>query len=162
MKLDKVLPILFFIPILIIQVQILPYFELNGMVPDLILVLLVFYTLKFGQLYGIILGFILGAITDLSTGSILGSAMFSKTLSAFIAGYFYNENLAATIVKSPMFLGIVFLAGLVNAIAFSLIANFNLNMNIFSLLIDQGILPSVYTTIIASLVMVFSPKRSYI
>ncbi|MFA4925015.1 MAG: rod shape-determining protein MreD [Ignavibacteriaceae bacterium] len=162
MKIDKILPVIYFIPLILIQVLVLPYFELNGIVPDLILILLVFYTLKYGQLYGIILGFILGALTDFSTGSILGSSMFAKTLSAFIAGYFYNENLVGTITKSPLFLGIIFLSSLVNAIAFSLIANFDIGINLISLLFDQGILPAVYTTIVASIVMIFSPKRSYI
>jgi len=162
MKFEKILPVIYFIPLILIQVLIVPYIELNGIVPDLILILLIFYTLKYGQLYGILLGFILGALTDFSTGSILGSSMFTKTLSAFIAGYFYNENMVGTITRSPLFLGIVFLASLVNAIAFSLIANFDISLNIFSLLFDQGILPAIYTTIIASIIMIFTPKRSYI
>ncbi|MFA6596310.1 MAG: rod shape-determining protein MreD [Ignavibacteriaceae bacterium] len=162
MKIDKILPVIYFIPLILIQVLIVPYIELNGIVPDLILILLVFYTLKYGQLYGMILGFVLGALTDFSTGSILGSSMFTKTLSAFVAGYFYNENLVGTITKSPLFLAIVFLASMVNAIAFSLIVNFDISLNIFSLIFDQGILPSVYTTIIASIIMIFTPRRSYI
>jgi len=162
MKFDKLIPLLLFIPILLLQVLVVPYLELNGIVPDLVLILLVFYTLKYGQLYGIILGFVLGACIDFSTGSILGSSMFTKTLAAFIAGYFYNENQVGTIIKSPLFLVIIFLAGLVNAVAFSLIANFDISLNLFSLLFEQGILPAIYTTVIASLVMIFSPKRSYI
>ena len=80
MKFEKILPVIYFFPVLLTQVLVVPYLELNGIVPDLILILIVFYTLKFGQLYGIILGFILGGITDFSTGSILGSSMFTKTL----------------------------------------------------------------------------------
>jgi len=162
MKIDKILPVIYFTPLMLIQVLVVPYFELNGIVPDLILILLVFYTLKSGQLYGIILGFVLGALTDFSTGSILGSSMFTKTLSAFIAGYFYNENIVGTITKSPLFLGIIFLASVVNAIAFSLIANFDISLNVFTLLFDQGIFPALYTTIIASIILIFTPKRSYI
>ena len=162
MKLNKILPVIYFIPLLLIQMLVVPYFELSGIVPDIILILIVFHTLKQGQLYGIILGFALGAITDLATGSILGSTMFAKTLSAFIAGYFYNENIVGTITKSPLFLGIIFLTSLVNAIAFSLVANFDISLNIFTLIFDQGFFPAIYTTIIASIVMIISPKRSYI
>ncbi|MDP3150924.1 MAG: rod shape-determining protein MreD [Ignavibacteria bacterium] len=162
MKFDKILPFIYFIPVLLIQVVIVPYFELSGIVPDLILILIVFYTLKFGQLYGIILAFILGGITDFSTGSILGSSMFTKTLSAFIAGYFFNENQTVSIIKSPLFLGIIFLSSLVNAISFSLISNFDISLNIFSLIFEEGMIPAIYTTIIASIVMIFFPKRSYI
>jgi len=162
MKFEKILPVIYFFPVLLIQVLVVPYLELNGIVPDLILILIVFYTLKFGQLYGIILGFILGGITDFSTGSILGSSMFTKTLSAFIAGYFSNDNQTSSIIKSPLFLGIIFLSSLVNAIAYSLIANFDISLNIFTLIFEEGFLPAVYTTIIASIVMIFSPKRSYI
>lgn len=161
MKFEKILPIVYFIPVLLVQVLIVPYFELNGIVPDLILILIVFYTLRYGQLYGIILGFILGGILDFSTGSILGSSMFTKTLSAFIAGYFYHENLVANVIKSPQFLGAVFLASIVNAISFSLITNFDISLNIFSLLFEQGLLPAIYTTILAGIIVVLSPKRSY-
>jgi len=162
MKFEKLLPVVLLIPVLLFQVLIVPYIELNGIVPDLVLMLLVYYTLQHGQLYGTVLGFVFGAVTDLSTGSILGSTMFTKTLAAFIAGYFYNENQIGTLVKSPMFLVIVFLSSLVNSIAFSLIANFDISINLFMLIFEQGILPALYTTVIASLVMVFTPKRSYL
>jgi len=162
MKFEKLLPVVLLIPVLLFQVLIVPYIELNGIVPDLVLMLLVYYTLQHGQLYGTVLGFVFGAVTDLSTGSILGSTMFTKTLAAFIAGYFYNENQIGTLVKSPMFLVIVFLSSFVNSIAFSLIANFDISINLFMLIFEQGILPALYTTVIASLVMVFTPKRSYL
>jgi len=162
MKFEKLLPVVLLIPVLLFQVLIVPYIELNGIVPDLVLMLLVYYTLQHGQLYGTVLGFVFGAVTDLSTGSILGSTMFTKTLAAFIAGYFYNENQIGTLVKSPMFLVIVFLSSLVNSIAFSLIANFDISINLFMLIFEQGILPALHTTVIASLVMVFTPKRSYL
>ncbi|MDP3682573.1 MAG: hypothetical protein Q8S01_01455, partial [Ignavibacteria bacterium] len=80
----------------------------------------------------------------------------------FIAGYFSNDNQTSSIIKSPLFLGIIFLSSLVNAIAYSLIANFDISLNIFTLIFEEGFLPAVYTTIIASIVMIFSPKRSYI
>ena len=88
MRSDYIYPILIFIPLAIIQTTVIPLISINGYVPDLILILLVLYTLKEGQMYGMILGFVLGFFFDLATGNVIGSTMLSKTVAGFVAGYF--------------------------------------------------------------------------
>src|SRR4030042_6656047 len=85
-------PFLLFFPILLIQTTIVPFASVGGVIPDLLLILLVYYTIHNGQIYGTVLGFVFGFLFDLITGSLFGSSMLSKTISGFIAGYFSNEN----------------------------------------------------------------------
>lgn len=159
---NYIAPILLFFVVLVIQIIIVPLIAIQDIVPDLILILLVFYTLKNGQLYGTILGFIFGLLFDLITGGLIGSSMFSKTLSGFIAGYFYNENRIHQYYKSFAFPLIIILCSLIDSITLTFISNFDLNVNLFRLIVNKAILPAIFTAVISLLVTIFYPKRSYI
>jgi rod shape-determining protein MreD len=154
--------LILFFPILLVHLTLLPLVSINNTLPDLILILLVYYTLKNGQLYGTILGFIYGLLFDVITGGILGATMLTKTLAGFVAGYFYNENKKDIYFKSYSFLLIVFLSSIIDSVAFTFISSFDLTSNIISLLINLAILPAIYTTTLSTLISVFYPKRRYI
>jgi rod shape-determining protein MreD len=162
MKYEQIKPLLLFPPILIIQIFLIPLISIEGIAPDLILMLLVFYTLKNGQLYGTVIGFIFGLFFDLISGGILGSMMFSKTLSGFIAGYFYNENKIDLHFKSFAYPLIVLLISILDSITISLITSFDINTNIITLFFYQGLLPALFTSALCFFVTFFYPKGSYI
>lgn len=162
MKFDLFKPVIAFFPVLLLQMFVGPFISINEIAPDFVLILLVFYTLKHGQLYGTVLGFSFGFLIDLITGSILGSTMFAKTLVGFIAGYFFNENKIELHYKSISFPLIVLLCSLIDSIMTALITSFDLNVNLVSLFFYSGILPSLFTAFFSLLITVFYPKRSYI
>lgn len=152
--------VLLFFPVLIIQTTIVQLVAVNGVVPDLILILLVFYAIKHGQMYGTILGFIYGFLFDLLTGSLLGSAMLSKTITGFIAGYFSNENKREGYLKSYVFSLIVLLCTLIDSTVYSFFSAVDLNKSIVVLFFEQSMLPALYTAVISIIVSIFYPKRS--
>ena len=154
-----IISILLFIPVLIVQTTIVPLAEINGIVPDLILILLVFYTLKNGQIYGTILGFVYGFLFDLITGSLLGSAMLSKTLSGFVTGYFYNENKKVVYLKTYLFALVVLLAASIDSFIFSFFSAIDFSSNILIMIFEQGIFPGFYTAVISLVVIIFYPAR---
>ena len=160
MKIDYIFAILIFFPLLIIQTTIVPLVAINGIIPDLIIVLLVFYTLKMGQLHGTILGFIYGLLFDLITGGLLGSSMLSKTITGFVTGYFYNENKRDIYLKSMMFPLIVLLASTIDSFILSFFSTIDLNTSITTFFMEQGILPGIYTAVFSIIVIVFYPRRS--
>lgn len=160
MKIDYTIAILLFFPLLIIQTTIVPLVAINGVIPDLIIILLVFYTLKMGQLHGTILGFIYGLLFDLITGGLLGSSMLSKTITGFITGYFYNENKKDIYLKSLIFPLIVLLASTIDSFILSFFSAIDLNTSITTFFIEQGILPGIYTAVFSIIVIVFYPRRS--
>jgi rod shape-determining protein MreD len=162
MKLEYLIPLLVFFPLLLVQIIIVPLISIEGFVPDLLLILLIFYTLRKGQLYGTVLGFVFGLFIDLITGSLLGSTMFSKTLTGFIAGYFYNENKIDIYLKSYTFLLIILLSSIIDNIALTLITSFDYESNLLSLLFERSMIPVFYTVTIGAVVMIFYPKRKYI
>jgi rod shape-determining protein MreD len=159
MKIDYILAVLLFFPILIIQTTIVPLIAINGVVPDLIIILVVFYTLKMGQMHGTILGFVYGFLFDLITGGLLGSSMLSKTITGFITGYFYNENKKDIYLKSFIFPLIVLLASTIDSFILSFFSTVDLNTSITTFFVEQGILPGIYTAVFSIIVIVFYPRR---
>lgn len=161
MKSDYIIPVLIFFPVLVLQTTIIPLIEISGVIPDLILILLVFYSIRQGHIYGSILGFTFGLFYDLITGSLLGSAMLSKTVVGFVAGYFSNENKRDAYLHSYPFILIVLLCSVVDSIVYAFFSDTDINRNILLLFFEQGMLPGLYTSVISILVMIFMPKRRF-
>jgi rod shape-determining protein MreD len=159
MRSDYIISILVFIPVLILQTTVIPLISLNGIIPDLVLIFLVYYSIKNGQVYGTVLGFVYGFLFDLITGSLLGSAMLSKTISGFIAGYFSNENKRDQYLKSYNFALIVLLCSVIDSIVYSFFSAIELNRNIFLIFFQQGMLPGLYTSAISIFLIFFLPRR---
>lgn len=159
MKNTVSIPFLLLIPVLILQMTVIPFLSFNGVSPDLILILLVFYTIRNNQMYGTIIGFIFGGICDLAFGTILGSTMIAKTLSGFIAGYFSSENKIDSYLTPINFSLIIFLVGIIDNSIFSFFSSFNLSENFISSLLTNTIISSIYTSFISILVITSIPKR---
>ena len=155
---NLVKPIIYFIPLALLQLTLVPMIAIGSIAPNLVMVLIVYYTLKNGQIYGTVLGFILGFLLDLFSGGLIGAFMFSFTLSAFIAGYFYNENKIELNTATFFFLMIVSLCAALNAFVYALISNSNADVKLFYLLFEEGLFPGLYTAFFGIPIVIFSPK----
>lgn len=152
--------LLLFFPLLVIQSTVIPLISIAGVIPDLILILLVYFTLRMGQIHGTILGFVYGFLLDLITGNIFGSAMIAKTISGFIAGYFYNENKLDIYFKSFIFSLIVLLSATIDSFIFSFFSSVELEKSILLRFFEQGMFPGFYTAIISLVLVMFHPRRT--
>ena len=161
MRSQYIYPILIFFPVLVIQTTIIPLISINGVIPDLIIILLVFYTLRNGQIYGTVLGFIYGLLFDLFTGSLLGSSMLAKSLAGFIAGYFANENKIEIYFKSYNFALIVLLCSVINSVINAFFSSVEFNSNLFVMIFQLGLLPGLYTSVVSLISIVFYPRRNF-
>lgn len=159
MLLKYLKPILFFIPLMTIQLIVIPLIAIQHVAPNLILILLVFYTLKQGQMYGTILGFVLGFLFDIISGGMVGACMFSFTITGFIAGYFFNINKVEINIASFMFVFIVFLCGTLSAFLYSSVANTNPDVSFLYLIIEEGALPGLYTAAISIPIFILNPQE---
>lgn len=162
MYLRFLIPIIIFIPLAVMQLTVIPLISVDYIAPDLILILVVFLTLKNGQIYGSILGFILGLLFDLVSGGLIGAAMFSKTLAGFIAGYFFSEKRIETNLDSTMFIVIIFVCAFVDSLFYSLLTSIESNITILNLFFEYGILPAFYTAAVSLPVIIFKPSSKLI
>jgi rod shape-determining protein MreD len=155
-----ILPVIYFFIVLLLQTTFVNLISINYVIPDLILILLVFYTIKNNQIYGMVLGFIFGFLFDIITGSLLGSSVISKTISGFTAGYFSNENKRDMYLRTYAFPLIVLLCGVIDSFVYSFFSTSNLYSNFMINMLQQGIFPGVYSAAISIIVLLFKPKRS--
>jgi rod shape-determining protein MreD len=159
MRSEFIIAVLLFFPVLVLQTTVVTLISVNGVAPDLILILLVYFSIRNGQIYGTVLGFVYGFLFDLITGSLLGSAMLSKTMSGFIAGYFSNENKREQYLKSYTFPLIILLCSIVDSIVYSFFSTVELTRNVFLLFFQQGMMPAFYTAVLSIVITFFIPKR---
>ncbi len=155
-----ILPLIILLPVIIIQSTVIPFISINDITPDLVLILLVYFVLRTDQLTGTILGFLFGVAVDLLTGGLLGSAMLSKTISAFVAGYFSNQNKLDIYLRAFNFFLIILLCSIIDSTISSLFTSVDLSKNIFLLLYEQGFLPAFYTATLGLLISIFLPKNN--
>lgn len=153
--------ILFFIPILFLQIFAIPFIAFDVISPNLILILLVYFTIQNGQIYGSILGFIFGLFFDLFSGGIIGSSMFAFTSAGFVTGYFYNPNKTESNFSSINFTLIVFVSASVYAFLFSILGPEKFDFDLMKIIFERSILPAFYTAVISLIFIVLSPKRSF-
>ena len=160
MRVLYIFAIILFFPLLILQSTIVPLISIVGVIPDLILILLVYFTLRLGQIHGAILGFVYGFLLDMITGNIFGSAMIAKTISGFVAGYFYNENKLDIYFKSVVFSLIVLLSATIDSFIFSFFSSIELEKSILLRFLQQGMFPGIYTAVISLVLVMFHPRRN--
>lgn len=154
-----IISILLFFPLLLVQTTVIPLIAIENVIPDLIIIILVYYAISQGQIYGTVLGFIYGFLFDIITGSLLGSTMIAKTVAGFTAGYFSSENKRDQYLISYNFALIVLMASLIESTISAFFSSVSFNTNIFILFIQYALFPALYTTTIALMGMIFYPKR---
>ena len=158
MKWELITPFITFFAVLLVQLTVVPLIAIAGVIPDLVLISLVYYSISRDQFYGTVLGGTYGVFLDLITGSLLGSSMLSKTVAGFTAGYFSTETKKEINISTYIFSLVVFICALIDSIIFSFFSAFDVQTNIFKLLFEHALLPSLYTAMV-SVLFIFSPFR---
>lgn len=100
--------------ILFLHMIIVPLIAIEKIPPDLMLILIVYIALKNGQIAGSIAGFVSGLLIDFFVDFAPGISALAKTISGFVAGYFYNETKIEINTETIRFPGIVLLCSLIN------------------------------------------------
>lgn len=156
MKKKYPIAFLIFFPTALLQLYAVPMISIDFIHPDLILIILVFFALKYGQIQGTLLGFVFGFLFDFISGGIVGSSMFSKTLSGFIAGYFYDENEMVNF-KSPLSITlIILLCSSVDSFFHSALGTTEV-VGFTKLIFQQSLLSAIYTAFISIPLVIFKP-----
>jgi rod shape-determining protein MreD len=141
--------------IILLQTTVVRYLSLQGIVPDIVLLWIVFLAIRRGQIEGTIAGFLLGLVLDLVSGpdGMLGLAALTKTVAGFVAGYFYNENKTFQTLGGYQFLLITGLVSLVHNSLYFLIFLQGSGLGLTRILLLHGVPTTAYTTAVAVLPM---------
>lgn len=129
--------------------------------PDIVLIGLVFVSLKKGKIAGSAGGFIAGLILDFLSFSFLGLMALSKTVAGFIAGFFNNESKLDRYLSSYIFVLIVFFCSLINNLLYFMIY-FQGTMLAPADILVRYVLPSaVYTSFLSIPAVIFNRKKLF-
>lgn len=141
--------VLAFIIVLILQTTILPLMRIWGIMPDLLLVLVIFTALFYGSLTGGVVGFAAGLLQDLIGGPYLGLGALSYFLTGYLIGYLESrvnkDNILATF---SLVLAGSFVASVAYLLGQGLLSSLSLSINLFWRVFGLG---ALYNACLAAL-----------
>jgi len=144
----------------VVHVVLIKFIALEGLTPDLLLILCVWITLSEGRFVGLIAAFVCGILFDLITTDIIGSNALAKTIAALIAGWFYKEASIQHNLGSYRFLGIVLLSSVIhNMVYFFMYIKYS-EIRFIPFFMKYGLAISLYTTVIAIFPMLMKFPRN--
>ncbi|HTP12667.1 MAG TPA: rod shape-determining protein MreD [Bacteroidota bacterium] len=145
--------------LLIVQTTFIPYLAIGGIIPDIILPWLVYVALRRGQIEAAEYGFGVGLLQDLITTKFLGLTALSKTLCAFSAGYFINENTTEQTLGSYRYVLIVLLCCFVHDVVYFTVFFQGVEGSLVGHVLQFSLASSLYTGVVSLLPMfAFSQK----
>ncbi len=147
---------------LLLQTTLVRYLAIESIIPDIILLWVVYLALREGQIAGMTAGFFLGLTLDLLSGAdtMLGLGALAKTVAGFSAGLFYNENKITQVLGGYQFLLVTTVASAVHNIIYFLIFLQGTDMRWWDAILLYGLPATLYTVATAMLPM-FAFSRKY-
>ena len=143
---------------LIVQSMISMYFPLYGMVPDLMLVSVVYFSLRKGTVFGEAYGFFSGILLDVFSLQVFGARAVIFTVIGYLVGR-YSHKLDETKVRVQVI--ICFMSMLFYLLVFNLIcAVFLPRSNVFHIyaLLTEVIYTSVFVPLVFGLLNIWFRK----
>ncbi len=149
--------------LILLQTSVVNFLSIATIVPDLLIVWIVYIAIRQGQFVGTIAGFVIGLLLDLISGKdgMLGLAAMAKTVCGFTAGYFYNENKTVQTLGGYRFILAIAIASLLHNVIYFLIFLQGSEIQWWGALLWHGVPTTVYTTVFGLLPM-FAFARKYL
>lgn len=129
--------------------------------PDILLIGIVYISIKKGKITGSILGFLFGLIFDFFSFSFLGLMALAKASAGFTAGFFNNENKIDRYTQSYVFIIIVFLCSLINNFLY-FVLYFQGTILSFGDIIFRYVIPTaIYTALISIFPLIYIHRKVF-
>lgn len=145
--------ILVFLAALFLQAIVVRYFEIVHWKPDLLLVVLVMFSIRRGRRAGSTAGFAVGVLNDLASGGLLGLGALARTVTGFVAGtitLFFRDR--------GQFIFTLFVSGLVQDFIYFYINTLGRDV-LWNVIIFVHIIPNLlYTAIVGTVIYYFLDK----
>lgn len=135
--------------VFMIDTYLIDIISIKGITPDLILIFLIFISLRASQITATLTGFCGGVFQDLFTFGVLGLSSLIKSLLCFIAFYFQRlRNMQAIYYLAIIF----FVTTLIHDQVYQFILLLGTNQKLFSSFLYHSIPKALYTMIVALII----------
>lgn len=129
-----------------ISIEITPNLSVQ---PDLILLLLFFFGLRYSQIHSTLTGFSAGLMFDLISGSIFGLSALTKTVAGFMMGFLPREH---KVQKISHFILMLFTIVFAHDLIFNAVYVINTEINYWRLILLHALPSSLYTVFIGGII----------
>ena len=144
-----------FLCVWVLEILFLDLFSINNIRPDFLVILILYWSIKFGRTFGIISGFVIGIVVDFSgTASFFGLSALIFSITGYLSG-----NLKGLYNKvNPLFYTFLWILIIfIQAFIFSLIHNQNLLISDISLFFKRSFGIGSYTLMFTILIQLMYP-----
>jgi rod shape-determining protein MreD len=142
--------ILLFVIALLFQITFIRFIEILHWKPDLILIVLVIFSIEFGPNFGSTSGFISGLAGDLVSSHLIGLGALSKSITGYL-----SANLSRFFRERGQFILTLAISGLVHNLIYFFISTLGSDFS-WHIIIFLYIIPNLfYTTIVGFFVYYF-------
>jgi rod shape-determining protein MreD len=147
---------------LIVQTTVIRHIAIGTIVPDIVLVWIVYLGITRGHAHATIAGFLLGFLLDILSGpeSMLGLSSLAKSVAGFATGYTFNANKTEQTLSGLTFVLILFGVSLVHNLLYFLIFLQGIDFSWNDVVLFHGLPTTIYTTAVG-LVPLFVFARKY-
>lgn len=137
-----------FIAGIIVQSTFTQLIAIHDIRPDILIIILTFYGVQFGQLRSTIMGFTVGLFQDLLSGGLLGRSSLTKSIAGFIVGFYGKKN--RRVIRGAFFwaLGI---SCIIHNIIFMFIDTFGTDVEFWRMFVYLVLPSSAYTFVVGLL-----------
>ncbi|MFN3196569.1 MAG: rod shape-determining protein MreD [Chlorobiota bacterium] len=146
----------------LVQFALLNFVEVQGITPDLLLILCAWISIREGRFAGTVAGFLIGLTLDIVSFELVGINAFTKTIAGFVAGSFYKEGKEMMILHGLKFLLIVFISSFIHNLIYFFFYIKLSNLTFLSFFLKFGVAFSFYTTVFAVIPMLIRRKERII
>ena len=151
--------VLYTLLLITFQTTIVSFTSIANIIPDVMLIWIVYLAVTEGQIPATLYGFGIGLLLDLISGQFLGLSALSKTVAGFLAGYFYHENKVEINLANYQFLLFVGIASLAHNLIYFIIFTQGSDVSLLTAVFRFGLFSTLYTTFVASIPMFIHARR---
>lgn len=147
--------------LLLVHYIIVPYLALAHVVPDVLLIYVAALAVFEGRLTATIAGFLIGLLLDLTGGesAVLGLSALTKSVSGFLAGFYFGEGRTLQTLGSYRFVVLVTLVSFVHDIMYFVVYLQGTDIAVGDALFLYAVPGTLYTALVSLLPMFFFSRK---
>ncbi len=147
-----------FFAVIVVQSSFAQLIAIHDVRPDLLIVILIFYSFRFGQTKATVGGFVVGLVQDILTGGILGVSeralglsSFTKSVTGFLSGFSAKKEKPDS---AKTFITTLLVVTLIHNILFFFLYTIGEEISSLDLMVYR-IIPSSLYTIVAGILLYY-------
>lgn len=144
----------------VVQVTIIPLIGIGEVQPSVLLIGVVFVSLREGQYTAMLTAFPAGLLADAYLSGVVGICSLALTITAFVTGMFHDEEKAGLLIRSPRVLAIILLGAIVYHLVYLFAYFRSMNLDILALIGMHVLGAAAYSTLLSTIPLLLLARRT--